>query len=154
MRPRFPRPVYLLFVLASVLAWGCGQGGLSSTTAGKLKTLSTLYLDYAASHQGAGPASEESLKAHIRRLDPVQLEAHGIALAKLDELFVSDRDGQPFAVLYGVSLSQISGTSAPLVAHERQGLGERLLVAYANVKVEEIPASQVAALAAPLLSSP
>jgi len=63
---------------------------------------------------------------------------NGVEPSERESLFVSDRDGQPFAVLPGVGIAGITGTKAPLVAHEQAGAGGKRLVVYANVKVEEV----------------
>ncbi len=124
----------LLLVLGA--APGCGSNELESPTANKLRGLAKLYLDCAVSKGGRGPASEQEFHKHLRRLEGFVLRMNGVDPAGLETAFISERDGDPFVVLYGVSITQISGTSAPLVAHEKTGKNGKRLVAFANAKVE------------------
>jgi hypothetical protein len=127
-----------LLVLVLGAAPGCGSNELDSPTANKLRGLAKLYLDCAVSKSGPGPANEEEFKKHLRRLEGFVLKMNGVDPAALDEAFVSERDGEPFVIRYGVSIGHISGTSAPLVAHEKTGKNGKRLVAFANAKVEAV----------------
>src|SRR5947207_15917680 len=110
----------LLSGLAIVL--GCsGSDTLNSPTAARLKKLSTMYLDYAVARNGGGPASEDVLKKHIRNSDGRTLQANGIDKNEIDSLFISERDQQPFVVIYGIGIRQISGNSKTVVAYEKTG---------------------------------
>jgi hypothetical protein len=129
------RPAGWLAVLALAAA-GCGGDELNSPTAIKLKGLANYFLDYAASQGGKGPPNEQALKKHLRSFPADVLHANGVDPAAIDGLFVSDRDGEPFVVLYGTGIGRISGTSAPLVAHEKTGKNGKRLVVFANTKVE------------------
>ena len=106
-----PRSLIAAALLGAALvsAPGCGADELDSPTAAKLRAVGNMYLDHAVGKGGAGPA---------------------------DGLFRSDRDGEPFVVLYGKKIAGVSGTDAPLVAHEKAGKAGRRLVAFANGKVE------------------
>ena len=127
-----------LFLLALVAAPGCGSDEVNSPTAARLKGLATQYLDYAVAKNGKGPAREEDFKKHLRGQPGFVLEMNGLDPKAIDAAFVSERDGEPFVVLYGIMISQISGTSAPLVAHEKTGKGGKRLAVLANAKVEHV----------------
>jgi hypothetical protein len=133
-----PRPATWLLGLALVAAAGCGADELSSPTAARLRGLATIYLDYAVGKNGKGPAGEQDLKKHMRALPETVLSMNGVDPGALDAAFVSLRDQEPFVVRYGLSIRQISGTSAPLVAHEKTGKGGRRLVVFANAKVDYV----------------
>jgi hypothetical protein len=126
-----------LLLLALGAVPGCANE-LESPTANKLRGLAKLYLDCAVSKSGPGPASEQEFKKHLRRLEGFVLRMNGVDPANLEAAFVSERDGEPFVILYGVSITRISGTSAPLVAHEKTGKNGKRLVAFANGKVEAV----------------
>ena len=141
MRDRMPprrRPVTWPLALALLAAPGCGSDELSSPTAAKLRGLATLYLDYAVSNHGSGPASEQVLKKHARGLPDFVVRANGVDPEALDAVFVSERDGEPFVVLYQIRLGRISGTQAALIAHEKTGKNGKRLVVFANAKVEHV----------------
>src|SRR5262249_39109267 len=131
--------IELLVVLAILSAIsGCGSNELESPTAAKLRGLATLYLDYAAARNGKGPANQPELKKHIRGQPDFVLQMNGVDPKALDAVFVSERDQEPFVILYGVSISGITGSSAPLIAHEKTGKNGKRLVVFANTKVEQV----------------
>jgi hypothetical protein len=119
-----------------VAAPGCGSDGLDSPTAVRLKALANFYLDCAVAQNGRGPANEQALRKHLRIQPDFILKTNGIEPSAIDSLFSSERDGEPFVVLYGVQISRISGTSAPLIAHEKTGKNGKRLAVCANGKVE------------------
>ena len=132
------RPAVGLAVLALVMAPGCGSDELESPTAVKLKAVSNFYLDYAVAKQGQGPANEQDLKKHIRSMPDQLLAPSGIDRNAIDSLFVSERDQEPFVVLYGLKIAGISGNSGSVVAHEKTGKGGKRLVVLANAKVDHV----------------
>jgi hypothetical protein len=124
-----------LFVLLLLSAPGCGPNELESPTAVKLKALSNLYMDHAVGKNGAGPQDEKTLKQHIRSTPAHVLQIGGVDPDAIDSLFVSDRDNEPFVIIYGQSIRKIGGDSAPVVAHEKTGKNGKRLVGFANGKV-------------------
>jgi hypothetical protein len=127
----------LVFLILAGLT-GCGSDALSSPTAANLRKLANLYLDLAASQRGQGPARQEDFQKYVRGLPDQILRIKDIDPKDRDALFVSGRDGQPFVIVYGVGISGMSPTKAPLVAYEQTGKAGKRLVAYANTKVEEV----------------
>jgi hypothetical protein len=127
---------------------GCGSDELNSPTAVRLRGLASLYMDYAASRTGKGPATEGEFKKHLRTLPDHVLNANGCDPNKIDEVFVSPRDQEPFVVRYGIKITRISGTEAPLVAHEKSARNGKLLVAFANGKVEHVDEARLQELKA------
>jgi len=145
---RLPLTVWPL-VLALVAVTGCGGSDeVNSPTAVKLRGLANLYLDCAVPKNGRGPANEQELKKHLRGLPDFILESNSVDPAAIDALFVSERDQQPFVVRYGLAITAISATSAPLVAHEKTGKNGRRLVVFANTKVELVDEARLQELAA------
>jgi hypothetical protein len=127
----------LLAALAAIGLAGCAANALDSSTAKKLRGLAALYTSLAASHQGAGPKSAKELKDFALSVPPMMLPAEGIDPSDREAVFTSDRDGQPFVILPGVVIRGMTGTAAPVVAHEQTGVGGKRLVVFANAKVEE-----------------
>src|SRR6478672_11820177 len=117
-------------VVCAISLAGCSRSDpLKSPTAARLKGLATMYLDYAAA-KGGGPPSEAEFKKHLHRGEKFVLQGNGVDPNAIDATFVSERDKEPFVVLYGVGISQISGTSAPVVAYEKTGVAGKRLVAF------------------------
>jgi hypothetical protein len=123
-----------------LLAGMAGCGGpdpLKSPAAARLKGLATMYLDFAAA-QGTGPPNEEAFRKHLKKVERFVLEMNGVDPKAIDDSFISPRDKQPFVIIYGVGIGQISGTSAPVVAYEKTGVNGRRLVAFANTKLDHV----------------
>src|SRR5262245_58654208 len=129
-------PMIWLVLLALGAGAGCGSDELNSPTAVRLRGLANLYLDCAVAKNGKGPANEQEFKKHLRSLPDFVVQMNGLDPGALDAAFVSERDNEPLVIAYGVSISGMSGTSAPMVAHEKTGKNGKRLVAFANAKVE------------------
>lgn len=116
---------------------GCGPDPLASTTAVRLRGLSNMYLSYAAS-KGGGPPSEDAFKKYLRGADAIQLQMANIDPKAIDAVFVSERDKQPFVIIYNKSISRISGDSKEVIAYEKTGQSGKHLIAYLNAKVDHV----------------
>jgi hypothetical protein len=147
MRARIGAAALMLAALAGLP--GCGSNELESPTAVKLKALANFYLDYAVAQHGQGPANEQALKKHIRSQPGFILKTNGLDPDAIDAVFSSERDQEPFVILYGLRITKISGESAPLLAHEKTGKNGKRLVAYANAKVDHVNEARFKELAAP-----
>jgi len=134
MRP-LPRRLTVLALALAVT--GCGSNAVESPTAKKLKGLATMYASFAVGKNGPGPKSEKEFKDYVMSA-PFQQLPPGIDPDKRGELFVSDRDGQPFVIVPGASIAGMTADKAALVAYEQTGVGGKKLVAFANSKVEEV----------------
>src|SRR5438067_11979874 len=98
-----------IVVVCAVCLSGCsGSDALKSPTAARLKGLATMYLDYAAA-KGSGPPNEEAFRKHLRTVEGFVLQMNGVDPKAIDATFISERDKEPFVVLYGVGIGQISG---------------------------------------------
>jgi hypothetical protein len=95
--------------LIAACAVGCGSDELKSPAAAQLKGIGILYLDYAVSRNGKGPATEQDFKKHLRGLPDHVVNSHGINPKAMDAAFV---------------------------AHEKTGKNGTRLIAFANGKVE------------------
>lgn len=103
-----------------------------------LKKLAVLYMQYASQHRGQGPASEAEFKSFIRSLPEAQRKSLGAQ--DVDALFVSERDGKPYVILYGVKGMTAPGPggpgSAPVIGYEQIGQGGSRYVANSLGAVE------------------
>ena len=133
---RFPvRAVMLSFVTA-----GCSQDDPGSRVAAmndaRIKQLANLYMAHQMRNGSNGPADEKAFKSFIQNgMAPHRLEMMRVDPSKLDELFISERDGQPFVIRYG----QRGGVMSKLaVVFEKEGQGGMRQVAFTNGSVEEV----------------
>lgn len=112
-------PISMLFVLglAVSLFLGCtGSSQQAQKQTSHLRTLLSMF-NSAASQMGRPPKSEEELKGFIQEKGAKVLER--LEIAGVDELFLSERDGQPFVVLYG---RKPQGVRRDVVAYEQTGV--------------------------------
>jgi hypothetical protein len=136
-------------VLLAVAALpGCGSSELDSPTAKKLGALGNFYLEHVVAKSGKGPENEQEFKKHIRATPDHVLSVSGIDRGSIDALFSSERDQEPFVVVYGQTITKVGGNSAPVVAHEKTGKNGKRLVGFANGKVELLDESRLNALLA------
>jgi hypothetical protein len=139
----WPRPVTYVVALALGTLAGCGSDELNSPTAVRMRGLANLYLDCAVPKNGKGPANEQEFKKHIRGLPEFVITGNKLDPKALDAAFVSERDQEPIVLRYGLTIKQISATSAPLIAHEKTGKNGKRLVAFANGKVDLVTEAQL-----------
>src|SRR5687767_8303954 len=133
-----------LTALAAALLCGCGgDNALDSPTAARLKGLATMYLDYIVAKGGNAPASEAELKKHMRTVDAIQLNLAGFERDKIDEAFVSERDKEPFVVLYGIAPGTLGAKDGPVVAHEKTGVAGKRLVVNVGTEVSHVNEEQL-----------
>ena len=100
-----------------------------------MRGLTAVYLDFAVA-KGKGPANEQQLRKHIRNVPAFLIEASGIDPRSSAAAFVSERDGEPLVIRYGVGISQQKGSIAPVIACEKKGKDGTRFVAFANGHVD------------------
>jgi hypothetical protein len=125
--------------LALVLLMGCGGGSAGTNRAKEVShvgAITTLYFR-ADSVLRKSPASEQEFKEVIaqQNIDPDVL-----GVGSTDELFVSDRDGQPLVIIYGQTAPQ------GVVAYEQAGKDGVRLVGFKNGQIEETDPARFAKL--------
>jgi hypothetical protein len=106
---------------------GCGGGGSSGPTEAELhlKELARLYQQYMGKHEGTGPDSEKEFKDYIQKTEPSRDVA---------ALFVSPRDGKPYALRYKTSMRG----GNPVVAHEQVGVDGKRWLALGTGQLMEV----------------
>ncbi|HEX6960955.1 MAG TPA: hypothetical protein VF175_03755 [Lacipirellula sp.] len=118
---------------------GCGGSDVADQVGAmndsNIKRVANLYMAHQFRNGMRGPADEEAFKKFIQSgMSPRKLEMMGVDPNNVDELFISERDGQPFEVRYGLS----GGPSAKLaVVFEQQGKNGKRLVGFTDGSVEE-----------------
>ena len=140
MRPSHHRKGMVLALLGAAMLAGCG--GAVQTGAKQIShvhALTTLYFR-ATSALGRAPASEQEFKEAINQ-GKVDLSVLGVS--NIDELFVSDRDGQPIVVVYG---KDAKGKTPDVVAYEQTGVDGVRLVGNRAGQVTEVDAAEFAKL--------
>jgi hypothetical protein len=131
-------PIVATFAL-SIAVFGCSRtdpasriGAMNDT---RIKQLANLYMAFQMRNGSNGPKDEAAFKSFIQSGMPShRLEMMRVDTNKLDELFVSERDGEPFLIKYG----QSGGVMSKLpVVFEKEGRAGKRQVASTNGQVEE-----------------
>jgi hypothetical protein len=112
---------------------GCGGDGASApnnSETSHLRVITALYFR-ATSALGKKPASEQEFKTFLAG-DSLDLDVLGVD--SIDDLFVSERDGQPLVILYG---SDRKGVDPRVVAYEAVGKDGARLVGFDSGQITE-----------------
>lgn len=117
---------------------------IASVNKTNIERLANLYSAYQSSHEWRGPADEAQFKAFLHGLNAHMLSRISVDPNALDQLFISERDGQPFKIRYGVPGSSM-GSTAPVI-FESVGDGKGRLVGFLNMQQREVDASEYDAL--------
>ena len=135
--------------LLAVVLSGCSnrsdpQAAIARVNETNLQRLANLYFTFQSKQNWRGPADEAEFKAFLRSYNPAKLSRIGIDPNKLDDLFLSERDGEPFKIRYGVPGSAM-GSTEPVV-FETTGVGGTRLVGFLNMEQREVDAAEYDAL--------
>jgi hypothetical protein len=71
-------------------------------------------------------------------VDAIQLNMAGFQRDQIDEAFVSQRDNQPFVVLYGIAPGTLGAKDGPVVAYEKTGVRGKKLVVDVSTNVSHV----------------
>lgn len=138
-RSRRPIPLVVLLGVLAVAA-GCLQQDPASRIAAannsNIRRLSNLYQACRLHNNNQGPKDQAELKSFLQHgMSATRLQRMQVDPDNIDGLFVSERDGQPFVIRYGVD----GGLGAiDAVVFEQQGQGGKRQVGFTNGSVEEV----------------
>lgn len=125
--------------VVGIAAAGCSDGGLSRQVAAmndsRIKQLGNLFRFYQATNGWVGPKDEATLRSFVQTAPRKNLSMMGIDPADFDALLVSDRDGKPFRVRWGVSIGPLDEQA---VVFEEEGRAGRRFVAFTGARAEEV----------------
>lgn len=138
----------LLIASLSALA-GCGgeTQGARAKEQSHIRAITGLYAKV-ASDLGRDPADEQQFKGAISQTN-FKPEVFGVE--NIDELFVSERDGQPLVIVYG---KPPKGLAPGVIAYEQVGVDGVRLVGFKIGQVEEADAARFAELVPAGASAP
>ncbi|MEM8945836.1 MAG: hypothetical protein AAGD11_11690 [Planctomycetota bacterium] len=123
--------------LMMVVALGCSVGGepsLADFNDSNIKKLRGAYGLFLVAHNLNGPESKEELLAYLTTNPTAirKMEMMGIAKDAIPSIFMSDRDGKPFKVRYG-----LKGLDDHYIVFESEGVdGKRLVAHHTPVELE------------------
>jgi hypothetical protein len=127
-------------ILAGAVLAGCGDStdpdsAIAAVNELNIQRLANLYFAYQMKHEWHGPPDEQAFKLFLRGYNPDKLTRIGIDPNAIDEVFVSERDGEPFKIRYGV-LGSAMGSSEPVI-FEAKGVSGRRNVGFLNMVQRE-----------------
>lgn len=132
---KFAPLVSLVVVVVVVFATsGChsnAAGGANKQERSRLKPLTVLYTS-ASTALRHPPQNEAEFKKYIASQKGKMLDV--LHVDNAEELFTSERDGQPYFVSYGAP----AGKSPDIVAYEKVGVAGKRMVGYASGVVVEL----------------
>jgi hypothetical protein len=136
-----------LSAAVAVAVAGCADRSISRQVAAmndsRIKQLANLFRFYQATNGWVGPKDEATLRSFVQAAPRKNLDMMGIDPSRFEEMLVSDRDGKPFAVRWGVSIGPMEEQA---VVFEAEGRDGRRLVAYTGARTEEVDAERYAKL--------
>ena len=123
---------------------GCSQSSPESTLASlnssNVQRLVNLYFAYQKKNEFNGPKDEQDFRQFLQGISSEKLQRIGVDPASIDGIFVSERDGQPFKIRYGVK-GNIRGSDEPVV-FEAQGVDGKRMVGFLKMTQREVDAAE------------
>jgi hypothetical protein len=140
---RFRSAAVGTMLLAAVAGFvGCSGGQAAKSAAREqshIKTLAVLYGSYVGTHRGQVPPNEAAFKQYVQASSSEN--RGGVTVTDPQSLFVSERDGQPYVILYGDAVRRAptgGPAGAPVVIYEKVGVDDMRFVASNMGAVEEV----------------
>ena len=138
----------LFAALGCLLLTGCGGGEpdaadiVAQSNDSNIKRMANLYnlVQMKPGRKYAGPKDEAEFKKILGDTAPLILERMGVSPGAIDEIFVSERDGEPFEIRYGVTGSPY-GCQEPVI-FEKTGVDGKRLVGFLNQTQKEVDGSE------------
>ena len=120
--------------LMLILLAGCG-GSQSSGSTGESRHVRLLVGLYkmAARERGRPLTNDQDFKDYVNSRGPEWFKEVGVS--DVDELFTSERDGQPIVVVYG---ERPAGMAKDVIAYEQTGVDGKRMVGFDLGNVEEV----------------
>ncbi|MGI9429927.1 MAG: hypothetical protein ACR2NM_14795 [Bythopirellula sp.] len=113
---------------------------LAAANDSNIQRLANLYEAFQSRHNWRGPKDEADLKSFLEGWNPNKLANIGVNPEAIDEVFVSERDGEPLQIRYGVP-GHIMGSEAAVV-FEKTGIDGRRMVGFLNMTRREVDAAE------------
>jgi hypothetical protein len=139
------QPIRISIVFVTVLALagitGCGSGNnpdaaLANANKTNMQRLTNLYVMYQMKNGFKGPKDEATFKAFLKKAKSESLVSMGVDPDSIDDLFICERDGEPFNIRYGVPTTS-RGSKEPVVFQKTGSGGERM-VGFLNMVQREV----------------
>jgi hypothetical protein len=118
------------FLLVVTLLVGCTAENPTVTTGTSHVRLLTMLYNKATRDLGHVPKDEQEFKDQVKR---AEISPESLKVNSIDELFISERDGQPLQVVYGTPPK-----GSDVVVYEQIGVDGKRMVGHRIGMVEEV----------------
>ena len=130
-----------LVLLFLICLSGCGSGNSPEASVRKAnktnsQRLSNLYAYYQLKNKLRGPKDEAAFKKFLNGPGSSVLEKIGVKPGEVDAMFVSERDGEPFQIRFGVPTGPRGSQEA--VVFETTGKNGKRMVGFLNMVQREV----------------
>lgn len=144
MKKQIQLSLAALLAVAMLGFTACGPANpaadaVANSNKSNLQRLVNLYTLHQSKNKYAGPADEAEFKEFIKATDPRRLKQMGVDPDAVDELFVSERDGEKFKIRWGI-MSGVHGCSEAAV-FEATGKNGNRQVGFLNMLQKEVGAA-------------
>lgn len=119
--------VVLSLIACFIFLCGCGSDGKSVAEIkdSNIKKIHALYSFYMSNNGYQGPKSEEVLREYLGTKDgEFAIKRMDMDPSKIDDYFLSERDGEPFVIRYG-----LKGVADHAIVFEAVGVEGKRMVA-------------------------
>ena len=127
-------------LIAGLFFSGCGRGNspdsiMAAKNTRNIEKLTTLYWAFQQENNWLGPKDEAAFKSWIAKYPARKLKRIGIDPDNTTEIFVNQRDGEPFKIRYGVK-GRMTGCREPVIFESVGKDGKKLVRFLNNVERE------------------
>jgi len=131
----------LLMLVSLASLTGCGsrntpEDAIANVNKTNIQRLTNLYVMYQMKNNFKGPKDEATFKAFLKNVKSETLGSMGVTPDSIDELFICERDGEPFNIRYGVPTTT-RGSKEPVV-FQKTGSGGKRMVGFLNMVQREV----------------
>jgi hypothetical protein len=129
----------ILLAICALAASGCDKSvadAVGSMNDSNIKRVANLYTAYQKQHAWQGPKDEQALREFVsKQMSADKLELMGVQREHFDECLISERDGKPFKIKYGL---KGGFRVVAAVVFEEAGVGGRRQIGSTNsVAIED-----------------
>ena len=132
-------------LVAMIFTIGCGKADVRDKVIGDLnknniQRLANLYTYYQARNKWEGPTDEADFKEFIKQVDTAMLTRIGTTADSVDDLFICERDNEPFQIKYGIPTGPHGSSEAAIF--EKTGVSGKRMIAFLNQTQREVESSE------------
>ena len=143
------RWLQVMLIFTAILTGCHRQSGPIAQEQTNLSWLASMYGMYIAQNGGRAPKTIDELRKYVKTRTSADALAR-LKIANTNELFVSPRDGKPFAMVsYAKLPAPSAGKPAPVVFYESEGQNGERAIAFWGGGTQTVPENELQKLLPP-----